>query len=376
MSTNFPTSKDDATSIPVESTNTPLSTNHITSHTNVRDSIIALETKVGVDGSAVTTSHDYKLSGVTGTDKAVSKTGTETLTNKTLTSPVINLGTNATGDMYYRDAGGAFQRLPIGTAGQILDVSAGGIPEWIANPSASPASYSTAGVATTDANVRYYAADAGSNDSYAITLSPAPTAYVAGQTFHFKANTINTGAATLNVNSLGAKTIVKGVNTTLADGDIAAGMICTVVYDGTNFILQNPTATQATRPYLGLYKNGTTTKTSNDASTTQNIAHGLGVIPKRIKLTFLNQTSNVIDPAGTAYVSYNGTTCSVIGWQFENGAIRNMNNSGSIVLYNSVESIFNTGVVTFDATNIIITWTLTGAGGTPRTFDVLWEAEA
>jgi len=49
----------------------------------------SLESKVGIDGSAVTTSHDYKLSGVTGTDKAASKTGTETLTNKTLTSPVI-----------------------------------------------------------------------------------------------------------------------------------------------------------------------------------------------------------------------------------------------------------------------------------------------
>lgn len=52
-----------------------------------------LEAKVGIDSSAVTTSHDYKLSGVTGTDKAVSKTGTETLTNKTLSSPVINTPT-------------------------------------------------------------------------------------------------------------------------------------------------------------------------------------------------------------------------------------------------------------------------------------------
>jgi len=49
-----------------------------------------VEAKIGIDSSAVTTSHDYKLSGVTGTDKAVSKTGTETLTNKTLTTPVIN----------------------------------------------------------------------------------------------------------------------------------------------------------------------------------------------------------------------------------------------------------------------------------------------
>lgn len=45
---------------------------------------------MGADSSAVTTSHDYKLSGVTGSDKAASLTGTETLTNKTLTSPVIS----------------------------------------------------------------------------------------------------------------------------------------------------------------------------------------------------------------------------------------------------------------------------------------------
>lgn len=50
--------------------------------------IEALEAKVGADSSAVTTSHDYKLSEVT--DKAVGKTATQTLTNKTLTSPKIN----------------------------------------------------------------------------------------------------------------------------------------------------------------------------------------------------------------------------------------------------------------------------------------------
>lgn len=63
---------------------------HRTLHGDERTAIDALETKVGIDASAVTTSHDYKLSGVTGTDKAVSKTGTETLTGKTLTSPTLN----------------------------------------------------------------------------------------------------------------------------------------------------------------------------------------------------------------------------------------------------------------------------------------------
>lgn len=68
-STNFPTSLD---------TNTvkvggPLG-DEITStdHNDHSVQIEALEAKVGVDGSAVTTSHDYKLSGVTGTSKALS----------------------------------------------------------------------------------------------------------------------------------------------------------------------------------------------------------------------------------------------------------------------------------------------------------------
>lgn len=61
--------------------------------------LIAVQTKVGKTSDATTSTHDYKLSGVTGSDKAVSKTGAEVLTNKTLTSPVLNgptIGTDIT----------------------------------------------------------------------------------------------------------------------------------------------------------------------------------------------------------------------------------------------------------------------------------------
>lgn len=84
-----------------------------------------------------------------------------------------------------------------------------------------------------------YIADAGSNDTYAITVVPAITAYSAGQEFTFKANTANTGACTLNVSGLGAKTIKKNVSTDLATGDILANQIVTVVYDGTNMQLKS-----------------------------------------------------------------------------------------------------------------------------------------
>ena len=71
---------------------------------------------------------------------------TQTMTNKTLTSPKVNLGTDATGDIYYRDGTGNLARLPIGSAGQILDVSGSGLPEWIANPAATNGSTTTKGV--------------------------------------------------------------------------------------------------------------------------------------------------------------------------------------------------------------------------------------
>lgn len=95
MSINFPSSLD-SLSNPTSTDlldNTSPSLDHWTQHADANDAIEALEAKVGVNGSAVTTSHDYKLSEVTSTDKAVGKTATQTLTNKTLTSPTINTAT-------------------------------------------------------------------------------------------------------------------------------------------------------------------------------------------------------------------------------------------------------------------------------------------
>ena len=64
---------------------------HSTRHNaEIKVAVEALEDKVGIDSSADTTSMDYKLSGIPATDKAVSLTGAETLTNKTLTSPKVN----------------------------------------------------------------------------------------------------------------------------------------------------------------------------------------------------------------------------------------------------------------------------------------------
>jgi hypothetical protein len=74
-------------------------------------------------------------------------------------------------------------------------------------------------------------------DTIAGNLTPAITSYVAGQTFRFVAIGANTGAATINVDGLGAKALTKSGSTALVAGDIASGSVVTVTYDGTRFQL-------------------------------------------------------------------------------------------------------------------------------------------
>src|SRR5687768_3996534 len=66
-----------------------------------------------------------------------------------------------------------------------------------------------AALSVNDISAPVFAADAGANDTYVATLAPAPTAYVTGVHYRFKANTANTGACTINFNALGAKAIKK-----------------------------------------------------------------------------------------------------------------------------------------------------------------------
>lgn len=85
-----------------------------------------------------------------------------------------------------------------------------------------------------EVNVKF-GVDTGSTDAYAITLTPAPTAYFRGMEIMFIANTVNTGACSINVNGLGAKSLVRPTAVTPSNSDIAALGMVHAVYDGTNF---------------------------------------------------------------------------------------------------------------------------------------------
>lgn len=210
-----------------------------------------------------------------------------------------------------------------------------------------------------------YAADAQANDTYVITLSPVPAGYVAGQHFKFKANTLNTGAATLNVNSLGAITIKKGLNTDLETGDIVAGQIVEVVYDGTNFIMTSPPSqlvNGGTITGQHFHKKGFGVANGN-GSTTQTIAHGLGVTPKIVRFTVLDGV--VSSGIGLSFGISNGSQHAMV-W-FKDGG---NDTTSTTVVMQSQSSV--TGTVTaLDATNITITWSSISNTGIP----FVWEAD-
>lgn len=85
-----------------------------------------------------------------------------------------------------------------------------------------------------------YGTAGGSANALTLTLSPAPVSYAAPMRVQFKASATNSGAATINVNSLGVKNIYKvasGSIVALAAGDIVNGGMYELMYDGTQFQL-------------------------------------------------------------------------------------------------------------------------------------------
>lgn len=220
-----------------------------------------------------------------------------------------------------------------------------------------------------------YAASTTGNDTYVVTLSPVPTSLVNGMTIRFKPDTANTGAATLNVNSLGALSIVTGLNTALATGDILANQVCEVIYNSTGTVWQlvNPASAVLVAT---TYTNGQTTRDLSTASGNQTIAHGLGKTPKKIKITVIQaSTSGATD--NYSFGAYNGTTNSSIfrGQNSNTQYYVGGDNTNVINIYTAAtnDTSPSTATATFDATNITLAWTK--AAGASGTAYILWEAE-
>lgn len=111
--------------------------------------------------------------------------------------------------------------------------------------SMAPSAVNNAARATEGILARWYrdwngsAVTGGSANTYTLSASQTLSAYFDGLKLTFEVTPTNTGASTLNVDGIGAASIVKYGATALEAGDLNGGQKYTVVHDGTNFQLVN-----------------------------------------------------------------------------------------------------------------------------------------
>ena len=84
-------------------------------------------------------------------------------------------------------------------------------------------------------------ATTGAANTYAFAAPSTYTAYADGDMFMVEINATNTGASTLDVDSVGLKSIVTTNGAALTGGELVSGGRYWMNYDGTNFQVLNPT---------------------------------------------------------------------------------------------------------------------------------------
>lgn len=156
-----------------------------------------------------------------------------------------------------------------------------------------------------------YAATTGAANTYVAVLVPALTAYTTGMEVHLKINATNTGASTVNINALGAKSIVKNISTALTGGELPINSEITLRYDGTNFVLSASSSPQLTS------RNGILTAIAATNATTTTITHSLGKVPQMIELEYTYAVENGTGSlgakgAGTFDASGQSTTVTLL----------------------------------------------------------------
>lgn len=171
-----------------------------------------------------------------------------------------------------------------------------------------------------------YIADTGSANAYAIAPSPSIGAYATGQVFFVKPANTNTGASTINVNGLGAKSIKMLDGTALPASVILASGIHILMYDGTNFVLLNPNSralfslargtaiASASTVDLGaadsdyIEISGTTTITSLGSTATRNHVH----VKFQGALTLTHNGTSLILPTAANITTAAGDTAEFV----------------------------------------------------------------
>ena len=224
-----------------------------------------------------------------------------------------------------------------------------------------------------------YAIAGGTTDVLTLAVDAQITAYITGQVIIFQASATNTGAVTINVNSIGAKAIKRKNGDALSAGDIVNGRIYFVIYNGINFYLYEFIAdSQSALLVGGVASNAdslhthtglvlqtfihTFTYSLSTASGTTVIAHGLGISPKLIK-------AEAYYGGLRSLGSSDGTSNKCIYFDSSNAL-----NSSTRCIYLGDSSNRQEATITVDATNITVNWTKAGIPtGTSAILLTAWE---
>jgi hypothetical protein len=152
--------------------------------------------------------------------------------------------------------------------GAVADPGSNGVPYRSGPGVAAPA--------TADGlSMPFSCQDTGSSGAYACDLAPQITAYRTGTTYWFKANSANTGAATIDFNSLGPKRIVRPSGLDLAAGDIRGGQWVMLTYDGATMQMQSQTSTVPVAGVSSMFgRTGAVTAQAGDYTTAQTTESG------------------------------------------------------------------------------------------------------
>lgn len=247
------------------------------------------------------------------------------------------------------------------------------------------------------------------DDDYSITVDSGITVLTDWQPFRFLADVANTGTATLNVNSIWAKTILKANDNVLQDWDIEANQIVEIVYNSGDdvFEMTSQIATLPTVDIFGLteksvpvnaddfimydsvamankkigydnLKSAITdlsltkidqlilTRLASTASGTVNYSHSLGVVPKLIIFTMVYSASGWsggrLISAG-AYVDSDNTNNTVFHIH-EDPISSDSTKCIKIVWDDDANDFQDADVSAVTTTNFSLNWTFWGwAGG-------------
>jgi hypothetical protein len=170
-----------------------------------------------------------------------------------------------------------------------------------------------------------YAVDTGAANAYVVSLPVSPAAYADGLTLSFRAIYSNTGASTINVNSLGAVSILRNDGSALQANDILAGQIVTLNYSTVTGAFQSgansatnsqasATAAQAAAAQAAVYAaalSGTSSSSYTIATGVHTFACSTGKQWSNGQYVVFSSASNGSNYLHGRVFSYNSTTGSM-----------------------------------------------------------------